>query len=67
MVMPYKFRRAMGIAIPLFTGLLFLGVIPGIFGINISDNIFQTGVTIGFIFGILNIIESWWAYKHRLP
>lgn len=67
MVMSYKNRRALSIAIPLFTGLLFWGAIPAFFGIDATTNIANTGVSLGFVFGLLNIFMAWMVWKHRVP
>jgi len=64
---PHRFRRAISISIPLFTALLFLGVINAFFDLNASTNIANTGVSIGFIVGILNAILTWMIVKHRVP
>ena len=66
-MMSVKTLRAIGIGIPLFTGLLFWGITKGIFGVEASTNIASTGVTVGFIFGALNFYLSWLVYKHRIP
>ena len=67
MNLPPKFRRSVSLAIPLLTGLLFFGIIESIFDVNALTNLFQTGVSLGFIFGILNIFLFYLVYKHRVP
>ena len=54
-------------AIPLFTGFLFLGILKGIFGVDAATNIADTGITVGFVFGLLNLWLWWMVYKHRVP
>lgn len=66
-MLPYRFRRAVSVAIPLFTAALFWGVVKAFFGIGIDDNIAQTGITVKFIFGALNLVIFWWIWKHRVP
>ena len=66
-MLPFKFRRSMSMAIPLFTTLLLWGFIDGFFGVNVSTNIAQTGVTVGFLVGVLNLWLWFLIWKHRVP
>lgn len=64
-MLPYKFRRSLSIGIPILTASLLLGVISGIFGIKIEDNILSSGITLKFVFAILNGILAWMIWKNR--
>ena len=66
-MIPHKLRRSMSMAIPMFTTLLLWGVINGLFQVNASTNIAQTGVTVGFVAGALNLWLWWLAWKHKIP
>lgn len=65
--LPYKFRRAASIAIPIFSALAFLGIITGLFKISLTENLVQTGITLGIILGLLNGFAAWLAIKHQVP
>lgn len=60
-------RRALAIAIPLFTVFLLWGIIEAIFGIKADENLLQTGITLQTIFGFLNVVLVYWVWKHRVP
>jgi len=66
-MLPHKFRRSMSLAIPMFTTLLLWGLINGFFGVNVTTNIAQTGVTLGFVTGALNLWLWWLAWRHKIP
>jgi hypothetical protein len=66
MVLPFKFRRALSISIPLFSALLFLGIFKGL-GVEIGTNIANTGITVGLVFGLLNLFALYLASKHLVP
>lgn len=63
---PAKVRRQLPILIPLLTGLLLIGVIGGIFDVDVSTNVFKTGVALGTIFGIINLWMAYMAYKKNV-
>ncbi len=65
-MLPAKLRRQIPIWIPLLTGLLFLGVIGGIFDVDASTNVFKTGIALGTIFGIINLWMAYMAYKKNV-
>jgi hypothetical protein len=67
MAPPQRFRRAISVAVPLFSALLFWGWLNAILEVGISTNILKTGITVGFIFGALNFYLAWLAYKHQVP
>jgi len=67
MVMSQKLRRALTLLIPLFTVGLYWGIINAFFGVNASTNIAKTGVTLGFVAGLLNAWLAWMVWKHRVP
>ncbi len=64
--MNHKLRRQIPIWIPLLSGLLFLGVIASIFNVDISTNVFKTGVALGTVFGIINLWMAYMAYKKNV-
>lgn len=66
-MLPNNLRRGLGIAIPLFSALLFWGGITAIFGIGEHENIKQTGITLAGVFGFLNAWLTWLVFKHRIP
>jgi hypothetical protein len=67
LVLPFKLRRALAVCIPLFDALLFLGVFKAILGIDISTNIANTGITLGLVFGLLNLFLLYMAQQHLVP
>ncbi len=66
-MLPFRLRRAVSVSIPIFTGLALVGVISGIFGIDITENIANTGIEFGTILGILNLWLAYLVYKHQVP
>lgn len=66
-MLPFKLRRALSINIPLFAGLLLIGIIGGFFGISIEENIAQTGIKVSTVFGVLLLWHSFQVFKHRIP
>jgi hypothetical protein len=62
-----RLRRSITVVIPLFTAALYFGLIEGIFKINASTNIANTGITLGFVFGVLNLYLYWLIWKHQCP
>lgn len=67
MALPYRFRRSITIAIPLFTALLLFGVLKAFFGIEVGTNIAQTGVKVSFVFAVLNLWLWYLIIKHKVP
>jgi hypothetical protein len=47
----------------ILNALLLLGVLKAIFGVESNTNLFATGITPGFILGIMNGIVAVWIYK----
>lgn len=66
-MLPDNIRRLLSLFIPATTALILFGIIPGIFKIDFSTNIVDTGFTIGMLFGVLNLFLWWLAYKHYIP
>jgi len=58
-----RWFRALGISIPVITGVLLLGFLQAIFGVEVSTNLFNTGITPGMIFGVLQLLLAFWVYK----
>ena len=59
-------RRYIPLSIAGFTVCMYFGVINAFFGVNASTNIAQTGVTLGFVTGALNLFLYWMLYKRRI-
>lgn len=58
--------RAIGISIPVITGLLLWGILDILFDIGVTTNFWNTGITPGMIFGLANFIIAWSIYKNKL-
>jgi hypothetical protein len=56
-------RKSLGVGITALTGLLLLGVLK-IIDIEVSTNLFNTGITPGAIFGIASLVISLAIYKN---
>lgn len=67
MPLPFKFRRAVSVAIPLFSALLFFGLFTNSLGIDLKTNIANTGITVGFVFGVFNLFLLYLVNKHQVP
>lgn len=65
--MPANARRAIALAIPLLTIALLWGIVEAMFGINMHENLANTGVTLSGVFGGLNLVVWWLVFKHRIP
>lgn len=66
MVISQNWYHSLGIAIPVITGAVLLGITKSIFGIEASTNLFNTGILIGTALGILNILLAIAVWKHRI-
>ena len=66
MFLNQKMKRYLPLFISLFTVAMYWGIINSFFGVNASTNIAQTGVTLGFITGCLNLFLWWMLYKRRI-
>lgn len=64
--LPNRFVRSFSIAVPLITALFFFGIITELFNITKDSILFHTGISLGFLFGILNTILVWIIWKRRL-
>ena len=58
--------RALGIAIPILTILAFWGLFQSIFGVGIQTNLFNTGITFGFLMGAVNLFILVGVWKKLL-
>jgi len=65
MTLPFKFRRAMALAVPIFSALALFGFLNGF--AKLDENLAATGITLGFIIGILNLYLLWQNWKHLSP
>ena len=60
-----RWWRAIGIGVPTVTGIVLLGI-SKVFDIEVSTNLFQTGITPALALGIANIILAIAIYKNRV-
>ena len=67
MVLQSNIRRGISLAIPLFTALFLFGIINSIFDLTSTQSLIGTGMNLNIIFGILNVIMWWLAFKHQIP
>ena len=56
-----QWYRSLGVGIPVIPALLFFGLV-----VSIEENLFNSGITAGMIFGILNVFLAWAVYKNRI-
>ena len=56
-----QWYRSLGVGIPVISALLFFGLV-----VSIEENLFNSGITAGMIFGILNVFLAWAVYKNRI-
>lgn len=66
-MLPIKLRRSISVVVPIFSAAAFFGIIEAMFKIGLTENLMQTGVTLGIILAILNIWVAWLAVKHQVP
>lgn len=60
-----KWWRAIGVGVPVITGALLLGLTK-VFDIEVSTNLFNTGITPALVLGIANIAIAIAIYKNRI-
>ncbi len=58
-----QWRKSLGVGVAALTGLLLLGILK-IIDIEVSTNLFNTGITPGLIFGIASGIVAIAIYKN---
>lgn len=63
--MPDRFRRSLAIFITILTAAALFGLTDSF--AKIDENLANTGVTLGMIIAVLNIILLYLIYKHRVP
>ena len=61
-----QMMRAFGIAVPVVSAATFLGILAMFNSMTASTNLFNTGVTIGFILAIANVLLAIAIYKNRI-
>ena len=61
-----RWWRAIGVGIPAITAIVLLGMSKILFEVEVSTNLFQTGITLAIILGIANIIVAIAVYKNRI-
>jgi hypothetical protein len=66
MIMNQQVYRALGIAIPIITGLTLLGITKSVFQIGIGTNLFSTGIILGTVLGIAQILLAIGIWKNRI-
>lgn len=64
-MLPIKFRRSISVVIPLITSLSLFGLLDGI--IKINENIMSTGITLGILLAISNLVLIYLVYRHQVP
>ena len=60
-----RWWRAIGVGIPAVTGAMLLGVTQA-FGIEVSTNLFNTGITLALILGAANIAIAVAIHRNRI-
>jgi len=63
--MNQQWYRTLGIGVTAVAGALLFGITK-IIDVEISTNLFQTGITPGIVFGILLLITSYLIYKNKI-
>ncbi len=58
-----QWRKALGVGTAVLTGLLLLGILK-IIDVEVSTNLFNTGITLGGIFGIGSLLVALAIYKN---
>ena len=66
-MLPIKLRRSVSVVVPLFSAAAFFGIIESMFKVGITENLMQTGITLGIILAILNIFVAWLSINHQVP
>ena len=61
-----KWWRAIGVGVPVITAIVLLGIAKALFDVEVSTNLFQTGITPAIVLGIANIIVAIAVYKNRI-
>ena len=61
-----RWWRAIGVGVPAITGALLLGLINAVFEVEVSTNLFNTGITPALVLGIANIAIALAIYKNRI-
>ena len=59
-----QWRKSLGVGTVVLTGLLLLGILKAIFGIEASTNLFNTGITPGMIFGVASLLVALSIHKN---
>ena len=66
MKIPDRLVRQLSLVIPILFALLFFGILESILGLQMTDNIASTGLTIRHLAGALSILLFYWIYKRRI-
>lgn len=61
-----KWYYSWGIGITLLSGLFLVGAFKLLLGIDLSENLFNTGISASFLLGILNLVLVYWLTKRYL-
>ena len=61
-MMSIAWSRSLGMGIPLVSAAVFFGII----GLSPTTNLFQTGLTVGVLLGVLNLFVAWAIYKNYI-
>lgn len=60
-----RWYRALGISVTAFSGVLLLGITK-IFDLEVTSNLFNTGITPAMVFGIALLLVSIGIWKNRI-
>lgn len=61
-----RWYYSLGVAIPAVTILLLWGVLKVVFQVDVNTNLFNTGITPGFVIGAANLFLTWAIFKKRV-
>ena len=56
-----RWWRSLGVAIPIISTLVMWGI-----GIEVNENLFQTGITPGMILGVALLMLAWGIWKNKI-
>ena len=56
-----RWYRSLGTGIPIISAIILFGI-----GMEVNENLFQTGITPGIVLGIANVFLGWAIYKNKI-
>lgn len=60
-----QWMRALALSLPVITAALLLGITKSVFQIEASTNLFNSGILLGTVLGIGQVILAILVWKHR--